>query len=65
MGAFAASIAGLVLVPSACGSDSGAGKGGVQVALKHFQIDLSTTTVPGGEVTFDAKQETTAASSRN
>jgi uncharacterized cupredoxin-like copper-binding protein len=56
-GTVASSIVGLALLASACGGESGAGSGDVQVTLKDFSIDLSTTTVPAGDVTFDASNE--------
>jgi uncharacterized cupredoxin-like copper-binding protein len=56
-GTVAASIVGLALIASACGGDPGAGNGDVQVTLSDFQIELSATTVPAGELTFDASNE--------
>lgn len=56
-GTMAASIVGLALLASACGSGSGSGEGDAQITLKDFQIDLSPTTVPAGDVTFAASNE--------
>jgi uncharacterized cupredoxin-like copper-binding protein len=51
-----AGVAALLLLAAACGGGGG-GKGGVQVTLRDFKIDLAATTVAPGTVRFTARNE--------
>ncbi len=54
--ALPALIAAIAVLAPACANGSG-GEGDVQITLRDFQIELSETHLPSGEVTFAATNE--------
>ena len=42
---------------AACGDDSGSDDGGVDATLSDFEIELSASSAPAGEVTFNVQND--------
>lgn len=42
---------------AACGDDSGSDEGSVDATLSDFEIDLSSSSAPAGEVTFNVQND--------
>ena len=42
---------------AACGDDSGSDEGGIDATLSDFEIDLSASSAPAGEVSFNVQND--------